>query len=68
MTKKFFVHVSPKAAEGIRRVYTKAGAEVHAKVGADGNATVVVISNEGSFSSRSGSMKQKKPAKQLLSA
>lgn len=68
MTKKFFVHVSPKAAEGIRRAYTKAGAQVHAKVGDDGNATVVVISKDGPSVSRGASAKPKKAHRQLLSA
>lgn len=43
MAKKFFVNVSPKAAEGIRRAYAKIGAEVHAQVGSNGQVTVVVI-------------------------
>jgi hypothetical protein len=43
MAKKFFVNVSPKAYEGIRKVYETAGAEVHAKVESGGNLTVVAI-------------------------
>lgn len=68
MAKKFFVHVSPKAAEGIRRAYTKAGAEVYAKVGDDGNATVVVVSKDGRALSRGVTLKPKKADRQLLSA
>ncbi|MBY0519936.1 MAG: hypothetical protein K2P79_05870 [Sphingomonas sp.] len=40
MSRKFFTKVSPKAVEGIRRAYPQA--EVRAKMGGDGTATVVV--------------------------
>lgn len=47
MAKKFFVNVSPKAVEGIRKAYEAIGGEVHAKIGPDGNATVVVLLPNG---------------------
>lgn len=43
MTKTFFTKVKPKAVEGIRRVYESEGAQVYAKMGSDGRATVVAI-------------------------
>lgn len=49
--KKFFTKVSPKAVDGIRRVYEARGAEVHAKIQSDGSAIVVVTMGQ----SKSGS-------------
>ncbi len=43
MTKKFFTKASPKAVQGIRRMYEALGAEVHAKLQNDGTSIVVVI-------------------------
>ncbi len=46
MTKKFFMNVSPKAAQGIVRVYESRGYEVHAKPQSDGDFVVVVMKQE----------------------
>lgn len=46
MTKKFFTKVNPKAAQGIRKAYESEGYQVHAKLGSDGLATVVVIKDD----------------------
>jgi len=46
MTKKFFMKVSPKAAQGIFRVYESRGYEVHAKPQSDGDFVVVVMKGE----------------------
>lgn len=54
MTKKFFMKVSPKAAQGIVRVYESRGYEVHAKPHSDGDFVVVVMKQEPQARSRSG--------------
>lgn len=46
MTKKFFMKVSPKAAQGIVRLYESRGYEVHAKPQSDGDFVVVVMKHE----------------------
>lgn len=46
MTKMFFTKVSPKAANGIRRIYEGKGYEVRAKVQGDGTVTVVAMKDE----------------------
>lgn len=52
MTKKFFTKVSPRAVDGIRRMYEQRGAEVHAKLQNDGTAIVVVTMEDDSSSKR----------------
>lgn len=43
MTKKFFTKASPKAADGIRRLYERKGYEVRANLQTDGTVTVVAV-------------------------
>ena len=52
MSKKFFTNVSPKAVEGIRRLYESRGAEVHAELQSDGTAIVVVYLPESASKKR----------------
>lgn len=60
MTKKFFTRVSPRAVEGIRRVYENKGAEVHAKIQADGSSIVVVIMQDSDGEQSRPKRKQKR--------
>lgn len=53
MKKKFFTKVSPKAVNGIRKVYEARGDVVHAKRDNQGHYTVVVIMDEAQDHSRS---------------
>lgn len=46
MTKKFFTKVSPKAAQGIVRLYEGEGYEVHSKPQANGDFVVVVVKRD----------------------
>ncbi|API58072.1 hypothetical protein BSL82_01150 [Tardibacter chloracetimidivorans] len=62
MTKKFFTKVSPKAVEGIRRVFERDGAEVHAQLQSDGTAIVVVISPDDGGSSQKRATRQREAA------
>lgn len=54
MTKKFFTKVSPKAAQGIVRLYESEGYEVHAKPQSNGDFVVVVLKHDGVAQPNSG--------------
>lgn len=46
MNKQFFTKVSPKAAQGIVRLYEREGYEVHSKPQSDGDFVVVVVKRD----------------------
>jgi hypothetical protein len=46
VTKKVFLRASPRAAEGIRRVYEEKGADVSVQLQSDGSIAVVVTIDE----------------------
>lgn len=66
MTKTFFTKVSPKAAQGIVRVYESRGYEVHAKPQSNGDFVVVVVKNDPGPESSKGILsrfKRRDPSK-----
>lgn len=54
MTKKFFTKVSPKAAQGIVRLYEREGYEVHSKPQANGDFVVVVVKHDSAARAKTG--------------